>query len=112
MPRMERVNEQLRREISGILQRDLGDPRVSFVSITATQVSKDLRNAKVMFSLFGERFKPSDAQKALDAAKGMIRKLVGERMKMRFTPELIFIYDESLHYQHEIEERLKELNES
>ena len=113
MSRIDKVNENIRREISTIIQRELADPRVAFVSITSVSVSKDLQHAKVFFSVFGETVKLEEAQKGLDAARGLIRKLVGKEIKMRFNPELIFIYDQGLEYRQEIEATLREIgNES
>ena len=110
MDRMDKINEQLKKEISIILQKELGDPRVKFVTITKADVSRDLKFAKVSFSVLGNNQKVQDAQKGLDKAKGFIRKFVGESMKMRYTPELLFIHDRSLEYSARIEETLKEIH--
>ena len=113
MGRLEKVNEQLKREIGRIIQSELNDPRLEFISITQAAVSADLRNAKVFFSVIGDSQKMLSAQQGLDAAKGIIRRMIGQRMKMRYTPELAFYYDESLEYSARIEETLQEIhNES
>jgi ribosome-binding factor A len=111
MGRIEKVNQQLKREISIIIQQDLGDPRIEFVTITSVDVSRDLRNAKVLFSVLGEPSKAEVAQKGLEGARGMIRKLIGQRIKMRFTPDLSFVYDHSIELSARIEETLKGIHD-
>jgi ribosome-binding factor A len=111
MGRIEKVNQQVKREIGEILQRELGDPRLQFVTITDVDVSRDLHNAKIQFSVLGERHQVQAARKGLEGAKGMIRKLLGERMNMRYTPELSFIYDPSIEISARIEKTLKEIRD-
>ena len=110
MARMEKVDRQLQKEISLIIQRELADPRLQFVTITHAQVSKDLRNAKVSFSVMGTAQDIEKAQHGLERASGLIRKYVGQRMDMRYTPELFFVYDDSLERSARIEATLKEIN--
>jgi ribosome-binding factor A len=111
MARIERVNQQVKREIGVILQRDLGDPRLQFVTVTEVDVSRDLRNAKVRYSVLGDSDQVSAAQKGLENAKGMIRRLLGQKVNMRYTPELLFSYDESIKISARIEETLKEIHD-
>ena len=113
MGRLDRVNEQIKREISGILQKQLGDPRLEFVTITEVIVSRDLRQAKVYFSVLGNPKQREDSLKCLESARGIIRKQLGQRMMIRYTPELFFIYDQSLEASARIEQALQEIhNES
>ena len=107
MPRIERINQQMKREISFILQRELGDPRFQFVTIISVDVSRDLRYAKVRFSVLGKPEQAKIAEAGLNHARGAIRKLVGQRISMRYTPELDFIYDQSLEYSASIDEALE-----
>lgn len=111
MSRMDRVNQQIKREISLIIQQELADPRVEFVSITECDVSKDLRNAKIMFSVLGDQQRHEEAQKGLDGARGKIRRLVGQRMKIRYTPELSFHYDKTVEESARIDQTLKEIHD-
>ncbi|MBF0532996.1 MAG: 30S ribosome-binding factor RbfA [Candidatus Omnitrophica bacterium] len=110
MSRMERVNNQVKREIGLILQQELSDPRLMFVSITHAEVSADLRNGRIYFSVLGGGDKVEGAQAGLTSAAGLIRRLLGQRLKMRFTPELLFSFDESIEYGMKIEEKLKEIH--
>jgi ribosome-binding factor A len=111
MGRLEKVNEQIKREISFIMQEELSDPRLSFVSITHVDVSKDLRTAKVFFSVLGSGAQVKSAQLGLDKARSLIRRELGRRIKMRFTPELTFKYDDSLQFGVQLEETIKEIHD-
>ena len=111
MGRIDRVNQQLKREISLILQRDLADPRFQFVSITYAEISRDLRQAKVFFSVLGSPVKVEEARQGFEDARGKIRKYIGQRIKMRYTPELFFMYDDSLEASFRIEKALQEIQD-
>lgn len=111
MSRIDRINQQLKRELGIIIQRELSDPRVSFVSVTHVDTSKDLRHARVYFSVLGEKEQKKNAQQGLEAAKGMIRRLVGQRLQLRNTPDFIFSFDRSIEASIQIEETLKEIND-
>lgn len=111
MGRIERINQQVKREIGRILQQELADPRLQFVTITEADVSRDLHNAKIHYSVLGKEDAIQSAQKGLEGAKGMIRRLLGQSMNMRHTPELFFIYDQSIEMSARIEETLKEIHD-
>ncbi len=83
-------------EIADILMRKMKDPRVSrgFVTVTGVEVSDDLRNAKVFVSILGGD--KEETLKGLTSASPFIRSELGRRMRMRFVPEIIFRYDESV----------------
>ncbi len=110
MSRMEKINRQIQREISMIIQQDLGDSSLKFVTITHVSTSRDLRHARVHFSVLGQKDRTETLLKKLEKASGFIRKLVGQNMIMRYTPQLVFIYDDSIHLSARIEETLQELN--
>jgi len=109
--RIEKINQQVKREIGMILQQEMGDPRLQFVTITSVEVSKDLRSARIGFSVLGDPSQVQAAQNALDRARGIIRKLLGQRMDIRHIPELFFTYDESIRLGVRIEETLKEIHD-
>ena len=111
MGRIERVNQQVKREIGRIILQELGDPRLQFVTITEADVSRDLHNATIRYSVLGESSAVQAAQKGMERAKGMIRKLLGQSMNMRHTPELFFVYDQSIEMSARIEETLKEIHD-
>lgn len=110
MDRIDRVNEQIKREIGVIIQQELADPRLRFVTITNVDVSRDLRTAKVYFSALGENSAAQAAKKALESAAGTIRRYVGGRIKMRYTPEFHFIYDRSVEFSARVEQTLTEIH--
>lgn len=111
MSRMDRVNQQVKREIGKIVQLELSDPRLEFVSITNVDVSKDLRNAKVYFSVLGDGGCKEAACKGLNGAGGAIRGYLSKKLNMRCTPELRFYLDKSIEYSSLVEETLKEIHD-
>ena len=94
--RLERVEQEIQKEISQMLLRELKDPRLGFMTITRIEVTKDLRIAHVYYSVMGDAAKKEAAKRALAAAKGFMRKRLGERLRLRFTPELQFHKDDSI----------------
>ena len=107
--RIERINQGLKREISEIIHMELRDPRLEFVTITCVEVTRDLQHAKVYYSVLGTPEKLETVKECFERAKGYIRKLVGERIKMRYTPELNFIFDRSFEYAMRIDDELKKM---
>ena len=108
--RPERVQEALRREISKIIQNEVKDPRLGFITITRVELTRDLRFARVYFSVLGESKDKKLALKGLNHAKGYIKSLIGERVGLRFMPEIVFKIDESLEHTkkiYDLMERLK-----
>ena len=104
--RPERVQEALRQEISIIVHNEMKDPRVGFITITKVELTKDLRYAKVYFSVLGEQKDQHLALKGLNSAKGFIKNLVSERIKLRFVPEVVFKIDDSFERSKDIFELL------
>ncbi|OGW84538.1 MAG: ribosome-binding factor A [Omnitrophica bacterium RIFCSPLOWO2_01_FULL_45_10] len=90
-----RVQEALRQEISRIVQNEVKDPRLGFITITNVEITRDLRYAKVYFSVLGESKDKRLTLKALNSAKGYMKNLISERIKLRFMPEIVFKIDES-----------------
>lgn len=106
--RVEKVQEFIKQEISRIIFDGLKDPRVGFVTVTRVECSRDLRLAKVYFSVLGEKSKRLSTMEALNHAKGYIRSNVGKALNIRFTPELAFHLDESLDASENIQRLLNE----
>ncbi|MDD3653076.1 MAG: 30S ribosome-binding factor RbfA [Desulfotomaculaceae bacterium] len=94
--RPERLAEAIKKEISELLRDELKDPRIGFVSITAVEVSKDLRYADIYASVLGEPAEQKASIKALTGAQGFIRNELGRRIRLRYTPELTFKLDQSI----------------
>ena len=96
MGRMDRVNELIKRELCQLLRAELQDPRLEFVTITKVEVSPDLHNARVKFSVLGDSEQVRLVQQSLHHARSYIRKKIGKSIRLRFTPEFEFIYDPAL----------------
>jgi len=110
--RIERVNETMKREISLIVQQELSDPRLALITISRAEVSRDLQHAKIYFSALGDEARAVHAQDGLDSAKGLIRRTVAKRLRMKFTPELIFIHDKSVEYITHLREEMEKFNDT
>jgi ribosome-binding factor A len=89
------VAELIQRELSDLLRREVRDPRVGMITITAVDVSPDLSHAKVFFTLLEEKDKDTTIQ-GLQRAAGYLRTQIAHRIKLYTTPELRFLYDESV----------------
>lgn len=110
--RIDRISEEARRIIDQIIREDLKDPRISGTySITRVDVTRDLSYAKVYVSVY-EEDKRKDLIKALKGAAGYIRRELGKRMVIRYSPELIFIEDNNIEYGVHIEDVLRRVNKS
>src|SRR5438132_8487344 len=108
--RADQVGEQVREEIMSIIRRDLKDPRIGFVSITAVRMSPDLRQARVRVSVLGNPDEQKASIKGLVSAKGLIRHELGRRLQnLKFSPDLHFELDPSIEYSVHISELLKEV---
>lgn len=94
--RVERVQEFLKTELSQIIQHELKDPRIGFVSITDVEVSDDLRHARVFVSVLGDDEAKTQTMAGLHSAQGFIRGEVAKRMRTRYTPEIAFKLDQSI----------------
>jgi len=96
--RSEKVADLIRKEISEMLVKTIKDPRIGFVTITRVAVSEDYRSAKVYFSVAGTVEERQRSVEGLNSAKGYVRKELGRRIRLRYTPEIIFKFDPSIEY--------------
>lgn len=108
--KIERLNSAFVKEISYILSTEVKDEDIKFVTITDCEITNDLSFAKVYFTVF-DIDKKQDTLKALDRAKSFIRGKLSERVEIRHTPELKFVFDESIEYGKRIEKKLEEIHE-
>ena len=93
--RPQKVADLIQRELSELLRRELRDPRVGMVTLTAVDVSPDLSHAKIFVTIL-EKEKQAETIRALQRAAGFLRSQLAHRMKLYTTPELRFAYDESI----------------
>ncbi|HEY3276496.1 MAG TPA: 30S ribosome-binding factor RbfA [Syntrophorhabdaceae bacterium] len=102
-----RVQDQIREEVSSMIQRDIKDPGIGFVTIMEVKMSEDLKVAKIFCSVYGDDETKQKTLEALKRSKGYIRFLLGKRIKLRYTPELIFVLDKTFETAMKIDEILK-----
>lgn len=107
-----RINEEMKREISSIIQNDIKDPRLNaMVSVTKVDVTKDLRYAKVFVSLFGDSENKENALNALKNSSRFIRHEISQRLNMRYTPEIIIELDNTIEHGMHIDKLLRKIKE-
>lgn len=94
--RTQRVGDMIQREVAQLIQCDIKDPRVGMVTVLAVDVSRDLSHAKVYISTLGEEAEGHEVVKVLNHAAGFLRCQLANNVKLRITPQLHFIYDNSI----------------
>ncbi|OGP55084.1 MAG: ribosome-binding factor A [Deltaproteobacteria bacterium RBG_13_52_11b] len=110
--RSEKVADVIRKEISEmILLKTIKDPRIGFLTITRVLVSDDCRMARVYFSVMGDTDERDRSLEGLNSARGYIRKELGRRMSLRYTPDILFQFDPSIEYAIHIDEVIHHLHE-
>ncbi|CEG26837.1 30S ribosome-binding factor RbfA [Bacillus sp. B-jedd] len=108
--RANRVGEQMKKELGEIIGRKIKDPRIGFVTVTDVQVTGDLQQATVYISVLGDEEQRENTLKGLAKAKGFIRSEIGNRIRLRKTPEIVFEFDESIDYGNRIETLLTKIH--
>jgi ribosome-binding factor A len=106
--RSHRIGDQIQKEISGLLAKGLKDPRIGFVTITSVDVTPDLHLARVYYTVMGDTKARSQTEKGLEKATPFIRRELGRKMRIRYIPDLLFVYDSTLDYSDHINRLLKE----
>lgn len=97
MDRTNRISEEMKKEISAIIQNELKDPRLpKMISVVSAEVTKDLRYAKVFISVLGDETDKKNAIEGLKSAAGYIRREAAHRLQLRYAPELLFELDNSI----------------
>jgi ribosome-binding factor A len=107
--RADKVSEAIKREVSVMLTQDVKDPGVHFVTVTTVETADDLRHAKIFVSVLGDEETRQGTMKALDRAKGFLRRELGRRLQLRYTPEIHFNLDKSLDHAMKIKGILNQL---
>jgi ribosome-binding factor A len=109
--RSEKVADLIQREVSEMLVKSIKDPRIGFVTITRVTVSQDCRFAKIYFSVAGTLAERENSGKGLDSAKGYVRRELGRRLQLRYTPEIVFQFDPSIEYAIHMEEVMRNIRQ-
>ena len=104
--RVEKVQELMKQEVSEIVLRELKDPRIGFVTVTEVKCTADLREAKIYVSVMGSDDQVKNTLAGLKSSMGFIRREIGRRIRLRFTPEISLALDKSLDYSAHIQELL------
>lgn len=107
--RLERVNQLIKEEVSMLLQRELKDPRLGFVTVTEVDVTPDLKHAKVYVSVLGRDAQWTASFQALDSARGFVWSWLRRHLDLRVTPEIAFRPDRSMEHAAHIQSLLAEL---
>ena len=94
--RRDRVSEQIRRELAELIRGELKDPRVGMISLTDVAVTADYAHAKVYFSTLAGSAKVDEVMTGLEKASGFLRRELGKRISIHTTPQLHFVFDQSL----------------
>jgi ribosome-binding factor A len=94
--RMRRVNEAVREVVSARIAEGLRDPRIGFVTVTAVETSPDLRHARVYVSVLGSEEERTASLAGLESAHGVLQQAVAGELRMKRTPTLQFVFDESI----------------
>ena len=97
-PRARRLGDQIQRELTELLRRDVKDARIGNVTITAVDVTGDLRTAKVYYLVFGKEGADSQVQRGLESAAGFLRNALSRSLMIRHTPTLSFELDTSIEH--------------
>lgn len=109
--RINRISEEIRKEVSDIIRYEVKDPRIAELSsIVKVEVTGDLRYAKIYVSVLGDESARNNTLEGLKKAAGFIRRELGRRLDIRYIPELNFVADLSIEYSVEISKKLNELN--
>lgn len=96
MSRNEKVASEIKKEITKILREKVSDPRIGFVSIIDVEVTPDLKNAKIFFSVLGDEKIKKETQAGLQSASSFVRSELGQALELRFVPEIAFVYDKGI----------------
>lgn len=94
--RLQKVEQAIKEEVAQILQQEIKDPRIGFVTVTRVKISPDLHQATIYFSLLETLGNLKETEAGLKSAAGYVRKLLGERLRIRVTPEVHFRADPSI----------------
>ena len=109
--RPERLGDLIKEEVSKILLHEVKDPRIGFVTVTKVTLSQDLRVARIYYSVYGDEKAKEESALGLKSAKGFIRRELGKRVRVKYLPDIVFTFDDSMEYGERISRILKGLKE-
>lgn len=106
-PRREKISDLVRDEVARLIHSELHDVRIGFITVTGVSMGGDLKHARVFVSMLQEGTAREEAMDALGAARGFIRRRIGQTLRLRYTPEISFAIDPSIEYGAKIEELIE-----
>jgi len=109
--RPRRVAQLIQKEIGYILRKQIKNPQLGFVTITEVKVTDDLRYAKVYFTVFGSEQERITTEKLLKRMTSFVRYHIGQRIRLRYTPEITFQYDDTIERAARIDELINKIHE-
>ena len=109
--RTERLGEEIREEVARMISGELKDPRIGFVTVTRVDLGPDLRQARIFVGVLGTEKQRQASLVGLKQASGFMRRALGQRLRLRHTPELLFQYDEGLDASDRVARLLSEINQ-
>jgi ribosome-binding factor A len=107
--RTERLAEELREEVALLIASELKDPRIGFVTVTRVEVTPDLRTARIYVGVLGTEKQRTTSLAGLKQGAGFLRRALGRTLRLRYTPELLFQYDEGLEASDRVAKLLAEI---
>jgi ribosome-binding factor A len=107
--RADRVSEAIKREVGAMLTQEVKDPGIHFATVTAVETADDLRHARIYVSVLGDEAVRKESMAGLERAKGYLRRELGRRLQLRYTPEIQFRLDKSLDHAMKISGILKQI---
>jgi ribosome-binding factor A len=110
--RQKKLADQIKQQVSQIIDRKLKDPRKGFITVTRVKVTRDLRLASVYYTTLGDQMQREKSAEALESAKNFIRSEMASNLRLRYIPDLRFFYDDSLDYSEHINELLKKIKKN
>ena len=109
--RTERLGEEIREEVAQLIAGELKDPRIGFVTVTRVDVTPDLRTARVYVGVLGTDKQRQASMTGLKQASGFLRRRMGQTLRLRHTPEMVFLYDEGLQASDRVAQILAEIHQ-
>jgi ribosome-binding factor A len=110
--RPQRLALQIQHEVSLMIFRDMKDRRIGFITVTGVQLSPDLRHARIFVSLMGSEAEKEESLSTLNHATGWIRHELGQRIRTRFLPDIVFLTDTSQDYGERIDKLIDRIHDS
>ena len=110
--RTERLSEEIREEVALLIAGELKDPRIGFVTVTRVEVTPDLRTARIYVGVLGTEKQRTTSLAGLKQGAGFLRRALGRTLRLRYTPELVFQYDEGLEASDRVAKLLAEIGSS